>query len=190
MNLLTRRGLFARVASGRPSLKNLLCLTLFCLPGIFTIYLFSRLNTRSARNEGDSAGDRQAVADQLDSHPTLRRERARAQELEKEDQICREAACIRAEVLNKLVAGDASLLEAAISYREWDLARSPRTYQLVMKQFPGRTDLEKYARRVMEEVEVTAKTAPAIFSTPQILPELRSQLERIETHHPGAGSIE
>lgn len=130
-------------------------------------------------------------ADNLDrgtSIGSLQRARQISYRLDMKGKMCQEIVSIKLNVINQLLEGKISLVHAARRFRECDLARAPETYRMVTQYYSGVSDIEKYSRRIMKEIEpLTGKSKMTV--SPYTLARLRSELQSLE-HDEGNTSSE
>lgn len=179
-------------------MKKWLRYALLCSPGIAAVALLSYLNLRSSaidRQRSGSAENQRLHQISQDGKPTqgdayddLKRAQDFAKELDRKQRARQEIAHFKLRVINQLVDGKITLVKAAKTYRDYDLERSPETYELVTHSSPGKSDLEKYCRRVLKEVEPLANKFQKNPVAPSRLPiwraELRALVEREEADAP------
>lgn len=170
-------------------MKKALRYALLCSPGLAAIALLSHLNIRSAQIERQITenGENQRLHQtsdagkpaQGDAYDDLKRAQEIARELDRKQMARQEAAFFKLRVINQLVDGKITLVAAARTYRDYDLERAPDTYELVTQSSPGRSDLEKYCRRVLKEVEPLANKFQKNPVGPSRLPIWRAQLRAL-----------
>jgi hypothetical protein len=119
-------------------------------------------------------------ADNLVAYRDLKRQRERGEELQKDEAPLRESLESKKQILGRLVDGQVELLEAAKQFRSCDQHIDQRRAALIGIQFPGRTELERYCGRVLNEVEFMVECAPKDRALARVLAGLRSQFQHLK----------
>jgi hypothetical protein len=83
-------------------------------------------------------------------------------------------------LIERLVAREIHLLDAANGWLEQDRAYGQAKTSIINRVYPGRTEIERYCRRVLRELELCARDHPKSHS--DALARARAELGELQIH--------